>query len=213
MTCPRDVTRRFVPIRKFFGFTPVRNVSDVTLWRHSRSRAYKGEGPQDGEEEKARAFGGKGTGRNFMCDGIIVPKDINPNVAVHIQNIMSAMKRARDENHSLEAARDMKRSSSDEPSKKRVTAALVMSEQEMFQEEHLKLQKRVAKIEQVLQRTCKILKSVQERLQEHISLDSNGATPVASSTASLGENGVAEKQCGCCDRFISDCKCFDEVYC
>lgn len=177
-----------------------------------------------GRRKRPERLGGRVRG-TFMCEGIRVPIDINPNVAVHLQTVMAEMQKEKYSNKKLEAAKRLRASESslsssqadmndsNPPSKKRVTAQMVMSEQEMFQEELLKLQKRVGKIEQVLQKTVKVLKSVQERLSEHISLDSSGAMTAASSIASLGELPVTEKQCGCCDRFISDCKCFDDLYC
>lgn len=146
---------------------------------------------------------------------IWVPKDIHPLTALNIRKLLQDMNEERHKNHSLEKAReDKKRSASqttDEERKKRITAAMVMSEQQMFQEEHLKLQQEVSLLRSQMNKTIRVLNSLQQRFQEHISLDSNGATPVASTTPSLGAS--CPDDLSCLDWSDWDCNCPDNLAC
>lgn len=103
-------------------------------------------------------------------------------------------------------------SQSEEERKKRITAAMVMSEQQMFQEEHLKLQQEVSLLRSQMNKMIRVLNALQQRFQEHISNDSAGATPAASITSSRGA-GSCPDDLACLDWSDWDCNCPDNLDC
>jgi predicted nucleic acid-binding Zn-ribbon protein len=152
-----------------------------------------------------------------MCEsGIKVLKDTNPNVLVHIQSIMAEMKKEKYINRKLEAARDKRK----EPeivydgTKKKVTVKDVMSEQQMFQEEHLKLQREHHQLKKHCLSLEKRLEHLEGRMAEHLD-DFAFATRVESTISSLGVTQTPEvtdmtiERCTCCLLPVTDCKCFD----
>lgn len=154
---------------------------------------------------------------------------IDHRTRIHLINLLRDMQRDRyTRNEALEKykaekskrpARTDPEISGTPPSKKRITASQVMSEQEMFQAELLKLVERVGMIEARQNKTIRVLAALQARFEEHVSLDSNGATPVASITLSAGsqsEDGSNQsskklpRTCLACNKSEDVCKCFDE---
>lgn len=146
-----------------------------------------------------------------------VPKDINPKTALHLRSILGDMDRSRKRNDALEEA-SVKRSKPQEP---RVTVKEAMSEIQMFQDEHLKLQKEhhllkkmVLNLERRLSHTEHLLGTM---LQDGSALAAEGIMSLNKSTSSseillvtqsLDSNGV-EERCTCCEKPLSVCKCFD----
>lgn len=176
--------------------------------------------------------GGQGTAENIISSTnpifyephLWVPKDIHPDTARHVQTILREMEKSRNTNAALEKRRlDEDEKKSSPPSKKRITASDVMSEQQMFQEELLKLVERVGRVEARQNKMIRVLNSLQQRFQEHISLDLPGATPVENTTSSLGIGDTTTDQqeqdgnrisvvanCLACNKLVRDCKCFDD---
>lgn len=162
--------------------------------------------------------GGQGTAEFYEAlqqPHIWVAKDIHPLTALNIRKILQDMNEERNKNYSLEKAReDKKRSASqttDEERKKRITAAMVMSEQQMFQEEHLKLQQEVSLLRSQMNKAIRVLNSLQARFQEHISLDSSSAITAANTTPSLGAS--CPDDLSCLDFSDWDCNCPDNLDC
>mgnify|MGYP007089291866 CR=1 FL=1 len=159
--------------------------------------------------------GGQGTAENiinstnplFYEPHLWVLKDIHPDTARYLQQQFREMDKERHSNKSLEAAKK-----DSPPSKKRVTASEVMSEQQMFQEEHLKLVERVNLIEARQRKIIRVLHALDQKFQEHVSLDSPGATLAQSTTSSLGTGSqpCLDDACLACNKLVRDCKCFDD---
>lgn len=170
----------------------------------------------------------------------ILVGDIDHRTRIHLVNLLRDMQNDRyKRNDALEKykedkkkKRDAEKASSDvpppadvdePPSKKRLTVAAVMSEQSMFQEEHFKLVERVGILQARLNKTIRVLIGLQRRFDEHVSLDSNGATPVASITLSAGSLEEStptppkssqpwlKQVCLACNKRNEDCKCFDDL--
>lgn len=163
--------------------------------------------------------GGQGTAENIISSTnpifyephLWVPKDIHPDTARHVQTILKEMEKSRHSNAALEKRRSDANvvQEGTPPSKKRVTVSEVMSEQQMFQEELLKLVERVGMMEARQRKMIHVLNQLQARFQEHVSLDSSGVTPAASITSSVGESDP-DKSCLACNKLVRDCKCFDD---
>lgn len=136
-----------------------------------------------------------------------VSKDIHPDTARFLQNQFREMDKERHSNKALEAAKK-----DSPPSKKRVTASEVMSEQQMFQEELLKLVERVGMIEARQRKIIRVLHALDQKFQEHVSLDSAGAITAASITSSSGGGSQPslDDACLACNKLVRDCKCFDD---
>lgn len=163
--------------------------------------------------------GGQGTAENiinstnpiFYEPHLWVLKDIHPDTARYLQQQFREMDKERHSNKSLEAAKK-----DSPPSKKRVTASEVMSEQQMFQEEHLKLVERVNLIEARQRKIIRVLHALDQKFQEHVSLDSSSVALAASTTSSLGTGSqptlddIPDKSCLACNKLVRDCKCFDD---
>lgn len=163
--------------------------------------------------------GGQGTAENiinstnpiFYEPHLWVLKDIHPDTARYLQQQFRDMDKERHSNKSLEAAKK-----DSPPSKKRVTTSDVMSEQQMFQEEHLKLLERVNLIEARQRKIIRVLNALDQKFREHVSLDLPSATPVESSISSLGAStngstsGTLNDSCLACNKLVRDCKCFDD---
>lgn len=163
--------------------------------------------------------GGQGTAENriisstnpiFYEPHLWVPKDIHPEIASNLINLFREMEKERHKNTSLEKAKADKKDSP--PSKKRISASDVMSEQQMFQEELLKLVERIGMMEARQRKIIHVLNQLQARFHEHVSLDSSGVTPAASITSSVGESvpEEVEKICLACNKVVRDCKCFED---
>jgi len=154
--------------------------------------------------------GGQGTADELH---LRVPIDINPVTALHLKKLLGEMQDERYKNKALEAAREDKKPSP--PSKKRVTASDVMSEQQMFQEELLKLVERVGMIEARQKKIILVLNRLNQRFQDHVSLNSSSASIATPTTSSLGDiqsqNDMEDpdKTCLACNKVVRDCKCFD----
>lgn len=166
--------------------------------------------------------GGQGTAEKIISSTnpifyephLWVPKDIHPEIASNLINLFREMEKERHKNTSLEKAKADKKDSP--PSKKRISASDVMSEQQMFQEELLKLVERVGRVEARQNKMIRVLNSLQQRFQEHVSADLPSATPVESITSSLGIGDTTtdqqdpDKICLACNKLVRDCKCFDD---
>lgn len=157
---------------------------------------------------------------------IWVPKDINPKTALHLQSILRDMDRSRKRNDSLEEA-SVKRSKPQEP---RVTVKEAMSEIQMFQEEHLKLQKEHHLLKKMVLNLEKRLSQTENLLQRCIdnpdlfALAAAGTTSLRSSTQTCEilrvtpslDSNVDEAICTCCGKLVDgplkhqNCKCFDD---
>lgn len=142
---------------------------------------------------------------------------------------MNEAKKEKYLNRKLEKAREEKRYKKEEGQQiaRRVTVQEVMSEQQMFQEEHLKLlrehhllKKEVLKMKEQIGLLEKGLRLVHQQLESHMELRSSLAsdelaTDVDTSTAQIlitqSTQGSQKDECTCCNKEIKYCKCFD--YC
>lgn len=198
---------------------------------NSHTSSHNNEGAPKGEERISRIHAGgrvrlekfniiSSTRPEFYDPHIWVNQDIDHRTRIHLINLLRDMERSRNSNAALEESKKKREAPTPSPpSKKRITATTVMAEQEMFQEEHLKLLERVGRMEARLNKTIRVLAALQARFEEHVSLDSNGATPVASITLSAGsqnEDGSNQsskklpRTCLACNKSEDVCKCFDE---
>lgn len=166
-------------------------------------------------------------------DNPLFLQDTNPNVVAHVMSVMNEAKKEKYLNRKLEKAREEKRYKKEEGQQiaRRVTVQEVMSEQQMFQEEHLKLlqehhllKKEVIKMQTQIALLERGLRLVSTTLEQHLclrtGLDRSGSTEDLASdvgtssaqihiTPSLGSQ--KDEICTCCNKEIKDCKCFD--YC
>lgn len=142
-----------------------------------------------------------------------VSKDIHPETARALISLFKSMDKERKSNKALEEAREQREAQKKEspPSKKRITASEVMSEQQMFQEELLKVVERLGMVEARQRKIIRVLHDLNQRFQEHTSIDSLGVTPVGSTTSSLGTGSqpCLDDVCLACNKVVRDCKCFD----
>lgn len=168
--------------------------------------------------------GGQGTAEKIISSTnpifyephLWVPKDIHPEIASNLINLFREMEKERHKNTSLEKTKADKKDSP--PSKKRISAADVMSEQEMFQEELLKVVERIGRVEARQNKIIRVLNGLQQRFQEHISLDLPGATDVTPTISLTGSQDSSspmkeictDKTCLACNKVVRDCKCFED---
>lgn len=189
--------------------------------------------------------GGQGTAEDYLRHDHI--NFCSPNARVHCAKILEDMMEAKYKNTALERyreekkSRDKKRTYPEEPQdnnaslpetsqdtngslpdepiirKKRVSVQEVMSEQQMFQEEHLKLAQRVISLQHRVQnqgmtikRLASLLLELTKRFEEHASLGLSGVTTAESTTSSLGAHpeiliwdSTEDPDCNCPDNL--DC--------
>ena len=166
-----------------------------------------------------------------MVDCPLFLRDTNPNVVVHVMSVMNEAKKEKYRNKELENARE-KRYKKEEGQQisRRVTVQEVMSEQQMFQEEHLKLlrehhqlKKEVLKMKEQISLLERGLRQVHEVLDSHIQLRSSMSSTTLGDLATDEEASAPilitqtptqsqkDEICTCCNKEIKDCRCFD--YC
>jgi len=205
----------------------------------SRSfQAYKAAGPQDGERRRSvrpKHAGGRVrllkkmlpvpsyyyNGKKTRPDEephLRVPKDIHPETALKLREQLREMEKDRKRNSSLEEAR--------EEGKRRITVKDVMSEQQMFQEEHLKLQREHHLLKKCVLNVEKRLKILEETLAAHLEMRTTGGSALLAPAIGLqllsgstsGESvTVTQSQkddviCTICGKLEESCKCWDFVY-